>query len=276
MKKKKNVKKNPVGKKETKKPRKASETKKKVSSSSSSKKESGTKVSASKSANLKKSEKVSASKSASVKKSEKVSAKKPGKAVSSKKATAKKAQPVKKPVQKPKKKEKDVKKSAAKKTKAPDKSPAKAQSAPLSRLIPSSKLKKKPPVKRKVKHRKILELKKELEYLNKRDQKEVLIKDAEGRSYCQDEHCDQPAVTDIYCRYHYLALWKYLQTKKQFSENKYLFHTINNIVNSLGEEALQFILRDLKNEKSFEVVAKEMSFSIKEEGQQNIESESGF
>ena len=110
-----------------------------------------------------------------------------------------------------------------------------------------------------------MELKKELEYLTKRNNEEILIKDVEGRRYCHDENCDQPAVTDIYCRYHYLLLWKYLQTKKKLLDSKYLFNTIEELINLLGEEVLLFILRDLKNEKSFEIAAKEMAFSTGKE-----------
>ncbi|MDE0119915.1 MAG: hypothetical protein OXM55_07920 [Bdellovibrionales bacterium] len=125
--------------------------------------------------------------------------------------------------------------------------------------------------------RKVLELKKELEILNKKAQEKVLIRDTEGRLYCHDEKCDQPAVTDIYCRYHYLALWKYLQTRKRLLEEKYLFYTINELIKSFGEGALYFIIRDFKNEKTFETAAKEMSFSTgKEEDVVNVEGDVDF
>ena len=125
--------------------------------------------------------------------------------------------------------------------------------------------------------RKIMEFKKELENLNKKKQEEVLIRDAEGRLYCHDEKCDQPAVTDIYCRYHYLALWKYLQTKKKLLEEKYLSHTIQELIKSFGEGALHFTMRDFKNEKTFEMAAREMSFSTgKEEDTINSEVDTHF
>lgn len=124
--------------------------------------------------------------------------------------------------------------------------------------------------------RKILELKKELEYLNKRNNEEILIKDVEGRRYCHDENCDQPAVTEIYCRYHYLSSWKYLQMKKKLLENKYLAHTIEELISLFGEGALHFVLRDLKNEKSFEVATKEMSFSAGKEKEEEGMGETVF
>ncbi len=117
----------------------------------------------------------------------------------------------------------------------------------------------------KAEKRKILELKKELENLNKKTQEEVSIKDAEGRSYCQDENCDQPAVTDKYCRYHYLSLWKYRQTRKKLLDEKYLENSIKNLIKSFGERVVGFVLRDCRNEKAFEIVAREMNFSVGEE-----------
>ena len=130
----------------------------------------------------------------------------------------------------------------------------------------SSKKKKQTPKSSNREKRKILELKRELENLNKEIYEVVPIKDAEGRFYCYDESCDQPAVTDVYCRYHYLALWKFLQARKKLLADEYLKKTIEEFTNSLGEGALLFLLRDLKTERAFETVAKEMNLhSSKEE-----------
>ena len=241
MKKKKNIKKKKVARKGIKKSRAISKTKKRTSRISTSQK--------------KKKKKTSSSKS--VKKS------------------ARKSNSVNNSAKKTVKKEK-VLKTKSKKITVLGKNQLKNSKTKRSNTTVSAALKENTST-GKVKKRKIAELKKELEYLNKRDQKEVFPKDAEGRSYCRDEHCDQPAVTDVYCRYHYLALWKYLQTKKQFSDNRYIFHKIQDIMKSLGEESLQFILRDLKNEKTFEVVAKEMNFSIKKDEEiLSIESDTSF
>ena len=264
VKKKKNLKKKTV-----KQPRKTSKAKKKASSTSTLRKESKKKTSTSK----------------TVKKSTKSSTKKPSSKKSLKTALTKKkktkntkpiSSPIKKIVNKETVKTEKVLKTNLKQPTNLDKNQIKAPKAKSTNVV-SSLTPKKAAAKVRMKKRKILELQRELEYLSKRDQKEVLLKDAEGRSYCQDEHCDQPAVTDVYCRYHYLALWKYLQMKKQLSENRYLFHTIQDIMKALGEEALQFVLRDLKNEKTFEAVTKEMSFSIKKDDEMiNIESDTGF
>lgn len=125
--------------------------------------------------------------------------------------------------------------------------------------------------------RKIVELNKELDNLNKKSKEAVLIKDAEGRLYCCDENCDQPAVTDVYCRYHYLALWKYLQTRKKLLEDQYLMNTIQELMKSFGENILHFVLRDFKNEKTFEMAIREMNFFTgKEEEVISSETDTNF
>lgn len=175
------------------------------------------------------------------------------------------------------KKKKSVKvktKSVKTRKKKPAKVEQKKKKEVLNKKVKSEALK--PTKAQKAQARKILELKKELEYLSKRNNEEILIKDVEGRRYCHDENCDQPAVTDIYCRYHYLVSWKYLQMKKKLLENKYLVHTIEELISLFGEGALHFVLRDLKNEKSFEVATKEMSFSTGKEKEEEGIGEAGF
>ena len=185
-----------------------------------------------------------------------------------KKATKKKSAP---------QKEKSVKvkiKPVKPRKKKPAKVVQKKKKEILSKKVKSKTLK--PTKMQKAQARKILELKKELEYLSKRNNEEIIIKDVEGRRYCHDENCDQPAVTEIYCRYHYLVSWKYLQMKKKLLENKYLAHTIEELISLFGEGALHFVLRDFKNEKSFEVATKEMSFSTGKEKEEEGMGETGF
>ena len=113
--------------------------------------------------------------------------------------------------------------------------------------------------------KKILELKKELIHLNEKKEEGQLIKDAKGRHYCHDEHCDQPAVTDIYCRYHYLALWKYIQQRKKLLRDNYLLKTTEQLIQSFGEGALNLLIHDMKSEKSFESAVREMNIPILKE-----------
>ncbi len=125
----------------------------------------------------------------------------------------------------------------------------------------------------KMEQRKISELKKELNNLEEKIKEKVQIKDAEGRLYCQEEFCDQPAVSGDFCRYHYLALWKHFQVRKQLLQKDFLFKSIDELKKSFGNIALDFILSDCKNEKAFESATKEMlPVSGKDEDTPGIET----
>ncbi len=112
--------------------------------------------------------------------------------------------------------------------------------------------------------RKILELKKELENLNQKNQEEIFT-DVEGNRYCNEENCDQLAVTDIYCRYHYLAFWQYLRKKKKLLKENHLSNTIQQLIHLFGAEALHCMLKDLKTEKNFELVTREMNIFVEKD-----------
>ena len=43
---------------------------------------------------------------------------------------------------------------------------------------------------------------------------EIYLTDSEGRRLCKVRDCDQISNVDGYCRYHYLLLWKKIQTRK--------------------------------------------------------------
>ena len=124
----------------------------------------------------------------------------------------------------------------------------------------------------KMEHRKIYELKRELNNLEQKIKEKVQIKDAEGRLYCQEEFCDQPAVSGDFCRYHYLALWKYFQVRKQLLQEGFLFKRINDLIKSFGDVSLDFILADCKNEKAFESATKEITPAGKDEDNSGMET----
>ena len=109
------------------------------------------------------------------------------------------------------------------------------------------------------------ELKRELNRLLQKQEDDPPIKDAQGRFYCQHETCDQPAVTGRHCRHHYLVLWKYLQTKKSLLKEGYLPKSLKSVVNVFGFGGLDFVLRDFKSEKGFEMAAREMSIPLRED-----------
>ncbi len=182
-----------------------------------------------------------------------------------KKKVASKAN-LKKQKSKPKEKKVKLSKAAGKKTNL------KKQVKPSEKTKKTVKEVKKSTRSHNAGKRKILELKKELDNLSKKNKEAVLIKDAEGRLYCRDEKCDQPAVTDVYCRYHYLALWKYLKTRKKLLNDQFLMNTIQSLIKSFGPGVISFMLYDFKSEKAFELVAKEMNFSTGKE-EEGIPSE---
>ena len=169
-----------------------------------------------------------------------------------------------KPLKKAKSK---VKSSLAKKatTKKSAHKPVKKQKATKSTTVKLKSKKIKTAEKIGTENKRILELKKELAYLNEQKEPAQVIKDVKGQRYCHDERCDQPAVTDIYCRYHYLALWPKIQHRKNLLKDNYLLKTTHQLIRMFGEKALNFILHDLKSEKSLESALKEMNLSLLKE-----------
>ena len=196
------------------------------------------------------------------------------KTVAKKKKQTKKITPVKKVVQRAKKtkihslkqREKLPSKSSDS-PKTPISSPAKTLKKSISKSMSSQKSSKSTQSqstqittsKVTMKNKKISDLKKELSILNEKKQDGQMIKDAQGRRYCHDEHCDQPAVTDIYCRYHYLALWSQIQNRKKLLDEGYLLQTTHHLIRHFGENVLSFMLNDLRNDKSFESALKEIN-----------------
>lgn len=214
--------------------------------------------------------KKSASSSVGAKKPKKIS--KP--AQSSKSVAKPSSKPVAKPSSKPAQSSKSGQKQKLDKSldKNPDKSSDKRSEDIQKSVSQTPKEAKKQLALQTAEKRKIMELKKELDNLNK--EKAEVFTDVEGRRYCNEENCDQLAVTDIYCRYHYLALWKYLRKKKKLLKDSYLSNTIQELIQSFGEPALHCILKDLKSEKSFDWATKEIIFSVeKEEEAFNSETE---
>ena len=106
--------------------------------------------------------------------------------------------------------------------------------------------------------KKIAELKKELENIDKKHKEKIMIKDAHGQLYCQNENCDQAAQTDNFCRYHYLASWPYIHAKKKLLKENYLSKNIQDICNTFGESSLLCLIQDCKNEKSFKQAMTQM------------------
>ena len=207
-----------------------------------------------------------------VKKSSKNAGKKKVKTSRSGKKTAlrkKAVQKTKKSVKRPKKKaSKTVKKTTQKKQKSAGKKTVKKavkktvkkktvlkKKKTVSKKMPVSKKKKEKVQKTKKSYLSVLE--DELKSILEKTRR-VSIKSPEGFTYCFEEDCDQIATTNGYCRYHYIAYWRQFKVKnKILSENKIQIW-INQIIKNHSSKVLDYMIRDLSNEKDFSTALSDM------------------
>lgn len=87
---------------------------------------------------------------------------------------------------------------------------------------------------------------------------EVYLTDSEGRRLCRVRDCDQVAVVEGYCRYHYLLLWKKIQTRKHILIDGKLEKYVEDLMARYPDKFLEVIKKDLKSEKDFLSVIQEM------------------
>lgn len=80
---------------------------------------------------------------------------------------------------------------------------------------------------------------------------EVVLLDAEGRRYCRVRDCDQPAIVEAYCRYHYLLLWKKIQVRRKILQDGKLTRYVDELTSRYPDKFLEMIKRDLRTEKDF-------------------------
>ena len=187
-------------------------------------------------------------------KMKKIKPKKPAKSVK-KIAKAKK---VKKPVVKAKKLEKPVK--------------LKAKTKPVKELTPKAKpVIEKPKIESKKKNEKFRD---EVVVEKEAQESEVVLTDAEGRRYCRVQDCDQVAMVEAYCRYHYLSYWKKIQYRKKIlADNKFAKY-IEELTAKYPDKFLEVIRRDLTSQKNFMSVIQEMEIDESEVESDNDETKS--
>ncbi len=87
---------------------------------------------------------------------------------------------------------------------------------------------------------------------------EVYLTDSEGRRLCKVRDCDQVATVDVYCRYHYLLLWKKIQIRKNILNDGKLEKYLEDLTSRYPDKFLEVIKKDLKTEKDFLSVIQEM------------------
>jgi hypothetical protein len=91
-----------------------------------------------------------------------------------------------------------------------------------------------------------------------RADEEVVLTDAEGRRYCRVRECDQVAIVDAYCRYHYLLFWKKIQVRKKILADGKLERYVEELTSRYPDKFLEMIRRDLRTEKDFLVAIQEL------------------
>lgn len=104
---------------------------------------------------------------------------------------------------------------------------------------------------------------------------EFYLTDAEGNRYCRVKDCDQTAAVDMYCRYHYLLLWKRIQIRKKILIDGKLERYVEELTSRYPDKFLEMIRRDLKTEKDFQGAIQELE--IDESGlEAEFEDDQGY
>lgn len=102
---------------------------------------------------------------------------------------------------------------------------------------------------------------------------EVVITDAEGRRYCRVKDCDQLAMVDTYCRYHYLLFWKRIQVRKKILTEGKLERYIEELTARYPDKFLDMLRKDLRSEKEFLAAIQELEID-ESQGENEFEEES--
>jgi len=87
---------------------------------------------------------------------------------------------------------------------------------------------------------------------------EIYLTDSEGRRLCKVRDCDQVSTVEGYCRYHYLLLWKKIQTRKHILQDNKLEKYIVDLMARFPDKFVDVVRKDLKTEKDFLSVIQEL------------------
>jgi len=80
---------------------------------------------------------------------------------------------------------------------------------------------------------------------------EIVLTDADGRRYCKVKDCDQYAVVEDHCRFHYLLLWKRIQVRRKILIDGKLERYVEELTARYPDKFLEMIRKDLRSEKDF-------------------------
>ncbi|OQW48591.1 MAG: hypothetical protein A4S09_04120 [Proteobacteria bacterium SG_bin7] len=92
----------------------------------------------------------------------------------------------------------------------------------------------------------------------KPEEAEIVLTDAEGRRYCRVQDCDQVAIVEAYCRYHYLLYWKKIQYRKKILADNKFYKYIDELTAKYPDKFLDVIRKDLMSQKNFASAIQEM------------------
>ncbi len=105
-------------------------------------------------------------------------------------------------------------------------------------------------------------------------EEEVVLTDSEGRRYCRAKECDQISMVEGYCRYHYLSLWKMIQTRRKILSDDKLEEYIVKLTMRYSDKIFGMIWNDMCSEKNFWMAVQDMSIdSGANRDEENFESE---
>jgi hypothetical protein len=102
---------------------------------------------------------------------------------------------------------------------------------------------------------------------------DVVLTDAEGRRYCRVRDCDQLAIVDSYCRYHYLLFWKKIQVRKKILTEGKLQKYIEDLTARYPDKFLEILRKDLRSEKDFMAAIMELELDEASSEDSNYEDE---
>lgn len=80
---------------------------------------------------------------------------------------------------------------------------------------------------------------------------EIILTDAEGRRLCRVRDCDQAAIVEAYCRYHYLQNWKRIQIRRGILAEGKFERYVEELTSRYPDKFLEVIKKDLRTEKDF-------------------------
>ena len=103
---------------------------------------------------------------------------------------------------------------------------------------------------------------------------EIVLTDAEGNRYCRAPDCDQLAVVDGYCRYHYLLFWKKIQNRKKILADGKLERYIDELTARYSDKFIELLRKDLRTEKDFMAAVQELEIDDADSGQDEDEAKS--